>query len=100
MDQLIAALISAAIVIIGAIATFVASHLTRKSVKNNNSELVDKLKEIDSKVNKITENHSRIEQKLNKIEIKTEKRMNNIEKDILELKIKNLEKEQNHEQRL
>lgn len=102
MEQLVAALISSAIVIVGAIGTFVTTNLTKKSVKSNNDELVKKLDEIDKKLTKLESNYTQIEHKLNKSEIRNEKRLLRIEQDIFLLKQnkdKKVEVEQN-EQRL
>lgn len=74
MEQLISALISAAIVVVGAIATFVSINLTNKSAKTNNNELVKKIDEINKK-------YTQIKHKLNEFEVKNEKRLSKLEED-------------------
>lgn len=98
MDQLVPALISAAIVVIGAVATFIATNLTKKSVKTNNDELVKKLDEIDKKLEAIDKKYMQIEYKLNKSEIRNDRRLLRIEQDINLLKQKPKIQERQHEQ--
>lgn len=82
MEQLVPALISAAVVIVGAIATYVTTNLTKKSVQNNSCELTKKLDEIDKKLIEITKNNLKIQNNLINCELKTKKRMMHLENKV------------------
>lgn len=96
MEQLTQTLISSAIVILGAIVTFITTNLTKK-VKSNNYDLAKKLDEIDSKLIEITKNNLNIEKKLIDFELKTEKRIMSLENKVnllqIQQKISNTKKE-------